>query len=240
MTKKIVQLAFTMALLPSMLLAQTLALPPTQIPASRDKDPVCAAKHAKYVEEAKGNPELLFLGDSITEIWDLFGKEAWARHYGSMKAAQFGVSADRVQNILWRVENGEINHPKVVVLLAGTNNIWDNSGTQIATGISTIIQEILRQSPDTKILLMGVFPRGEKPGTGERDNVAKMNVEIAKLDNQKTIFYLDIGSKFLEPDGTISKDTMGDFLHPTGKGYEIWAEAIQTQLDILLNRNSAK
>ena len=218
----------------SMATAQTSAPYPTLIPASRESDPACAVKHATFVEETKSNPDLIFLGDSITELWSVIGKDAWAKHYGSMKAAEFGVSADRVQNVLWRVENGEVDRPKVVVLLVGTNNIWDNPGTQIAAGIAAIIQVIQKRSPKTKFLLLGVFPRGEKPGTGERDNVAKMNVEIAKLDDQKTVFYLDIGSKFLEPDGTISKDMLGDFIHPTPKGYEIWAEAIQDELDALM------
>ena len=226
--------ALLLVLLASVAPAQTAAPYPTLIPASRQSDPVCAAKHARYVEETKGNPDLIFLGDSITELWSGNGKDAWAKHYGSMKAAQFGVSADRVQNVLWRVKNGEIDQPKVVVLLVGTNNIWDNPGTQIAAGISAIIQEIQQRSPQTKFLLLGVFPRGEKPGTSERDNVARMNAEIAKLDDRKTVFYLDIGGKFLEPDGTLSKDMMGDFLHPTAKGYEIWAEAIQDQLDSLM------
>ena len=211
------------------------------VPQSREDNPTWVARHQLLVERAKTNPEVVFFGDSITELWEDFGSEGkpiWKERYAPLHAANFGISADKTQNILWRLQNGEMpegSHPKVAVILAGTNNIYTNNAQQIGEGVGAIAHEILKRSPDTKILILGVFPRAEQPTNSDRKLVADMNGYISKLDDHKSIFYLDFGSKFLQPDGTISKDTMTDFIHPTGKGFQIWADGMQDQLMELYN-----
>ena len=149
--------------------------------------------HESFLERAKeGNIDLLFLGDSITQGWA--NNDVWKRFYAPRNAANFGIGGDRTQHVLWRLEHGEVDgiHPKVVVLMIGTNNSGSNTAEEIANGVTAIVKSIREKLPETKILLLGVFPRAEKPGS-IRDKLAAVNAQIAKLDDGKTVKYLDIG-----------------------------------------------
>ena len=173
--------------------------------------------------------DLLFLGDSITDGSAGGGKAVWEKNYAPLKAANFGIGGDQTQHVLWRIQNGELDgiKPKVAVLMIGTNNLGGNTDEEIADGIKAIVAELHKQTPETKLLLLGVFPRGIKANDSNRARIKNINSIIAKLDDGgKTVKYLDIGDKFLEADGTLPKSIMPDALHPNGKGYEIWAEAI--------------
>jgi lysophospholipase L1-like esterase len=197
-------------------------------------------RHDGFVEEAKkGTIEALFLGDSITDSWrENPAKKIWDERFAPLKAANFGISGDRTQHVLWRIQNGEWPEvaPKAVVLMIGTNNVGGSEPTASASeGIQAIVKEIQGKAPKTKILLLGIFPRSEKPDHVHRVQVKEINTAIAKLDDGgKTVKFLDIGEKFLQPDGTLTKEIMPDFLHLTGKGYQIWADAIQDPLAELL------
>lgn len=177
-------------------------------------------------------PALIFIGDSITHFME--GKEVWRKYYEPLNAVDLGFGWDKTENVLWRLQHGELDgyEPKVAVVMIGTNN-QGNTPADVATGIRAICSEIHQRSPKTKILLLGIFPRGEKPDDG-RKRLEEINKLIAAYDGQDGITFLDIGAKFLNPDGTISKDVMGDYLHPTAKGYEIWAEAMEPALKKLL------
>jgi len=193
--------------------------------------------HERLVEAArKGGYNLVFVGDSITQGWGGSGRDVWARQYGRFKPLNLGISGDRTENVLWRLRHGEFDglKPKAVVVMIGTNNVRSNTGPQIAEGVTAIVKEIEQRSPSSRILLLGVFPRGHEPGTPERKKLAEVNEIISKLDDGKTVFYLDIGEKFLSPDGTISKEIMPDFLHPNAAGYQIWASAMAPKLAQLL------
>ncbi len=187
-------------------------------------------RHDGFVEIAKkGDVDLLFIGDSITDGWRGKGKDVWEKSYGSLKAANFGIGGDQTQHVLWRLQNGELDgiKPKLAVLMIGTNNLKGNTDEEIVDGIKAIIAEIQKRTPETKILLLGIFPRNAKADDQFRARIRNINSIIAKLDDGgKTIKYLDIGDKFLEADGTLPKSIMPDRLHPNAKGYEIWAEAI--------------
>jgi beta-glucosidase len=186
--------------------------------------------HRSFLErDQKGDVDLLFLGDSITQGWN--DNDVWKRHYAPRHAANFGIGGDRTQHVLWRLQNGEVDHirPKVVVLMIGTNNLGSNTPDEIAEGVSDIVKTLRKKLPETKILLLGIFPRGEKPGT-IREHLTAVNAKIAQLDDGKNVKYLDIGERFLEKDGTLSKDVMPDFLHLSHKGYMIWADAIEPTL----------
>jgi lysophospholipase L1-like esterase len=197
-------------------------------------------RHEGFVELAKkGGIDLLFLGDSITDGWrGPAGEEAWKKHFQPLHAANFGIGGDRTQHVLWRIENGELDgiHPKVAVMMIGTNNLSSNTAEQIAQGITAIVKEIHKRQPKTKVLLLGIFPRSQKATDPLRDKIKDINKIIAKLDDRgKTVFYLDIGEKFMDMSGDISKEIMPDYLHLSKAGYKIWAEAIQSAVDELMH-----
>lgn len=206
-------------------------------------------RHEAYLKRAKeGKIDLLFLGDSITNGWNGRDKngegpiEIWERFYGPRNAANFGIGGDRTQHVLWRIENGEVDgiSPKVAMLMIGTNNSAANTSDEIAEGVEAIVKSLRQRLPETKILLLAVFPRGEKPAP-VREKLAAVNARIAKLDDGgKTVKYLDIGPKFLNEDGTISKEIMRDYLHLTRKGYRIWADAVEPTLWSMLDEPSAQ
>jgi lysophospholipase L1-like esterase len=192
--------------------------------------------HEKFLERARqGKIDLLFLGDSITQGWG--DNAVWKRYYGPRHAANFGIGGDRTQHVLWRLEHGEIEgvRPKAVVLMIGTNNIGSNTPEEIAEGVKAIVQKLKTAMPQTKILLLGIFPRGadRKPDQSAATvdpRTGQVNEIIKSLGDDKTVFYLDIGPKFLDADGKIPKDVMPDFLHLSVKGYRIWADAIEPTL----------
>lgn len=184
----------------------------------------------------KGGVDVVFIGDSITNGWSNAGKTLWAERFVPLKAANFGIGGDRTQHVIWRLQNGNLSGitPKVAVVMIGTNNTGSDTAPQIAEGIEAVVKEIHTQSPTTKVLLLGVFPRAEKPGHSLRAKIAEINTTIAKLDDGKGVFFLDIGQKFLSEDGTLSKEIMPDFLHLSAAGYKIWADSIQDKLAELL------
>lgn len=209
---------------------------PAATPAPRDKGWV--KRHDGFVEIAKkGDVDLLFLGDSITDGWR-GQKKTWDTAFGAYKPANFGIGGDQTQHVLWRIQNGELDgiKPKVAVLMIGTNNTGGHSAEQIADGITTIVKTIHEKSPDTKVLLLAVFPRGNNKTfefTPQNDKITEINKIIAKLDDGKTVKYFDIGSKFLK-DGKLSKEIMPDALHLSAAGYQIWADAITPTLKEML------
>ena len=196
-------------------------------------------RHEGFVAVAKkGGIDVLFLGDSITDGWrGPAGQETWKKHFEPIHAANFGIGGDRTQHVLWRIQNGELEgiHPKLAVLMIGTNNLGNNTVEQIAEGITAIVHEIHKQQPQTKVLLLGIFPRSQKASDPIRDKIKDINKIIAKLDDGgKTVRYLDIGDKFLDKSGNLPKEIMPDYLHLSKAGYKIWAEAIQPTVDELL------
>jgi len=193
--------------------------------------------HESFLKRAKeGKIDLLFLGDSITEGWG--NNAVWQKHYGPLHAANFGIGGDTTENVLWRIQNGEIEglSPKVVVLMIGTNNfgLQGHQPDDVAKGVTTIVQTLRKKLPTSKILLLAIFPRDEKPGTENRNRIKKVNDQIVALDDKKNVRFLDIGAKLANPDGTLSKEIMPDFLHLSEKGYQIWADAMDPLLKQLL------
>ncbi len=195
------------------------------------------AAHERFVKIAQeGTAQLVFLGDSITAGWGS-KKEIWDKAFGAYKPANFGIGGDRTQHVLWRITHGELDgiKPKAVVLMIGTNNSGSDPAEGIAKGVTAIVETIRAKQPQAKILLLAVFPRGEKasPNPG-REKLAKVNEIIAKLHDGQNIHFLDIGAKFLQPDGSLTKEIMPDFLHLSAQGYQIWADAISPKLAELM------
>jgi lysophospholipase L1-like esterase len=181
----------------------------------------------------KGDVDLLFIGDSITQGWEGAGKEVWKKYYDKRNAVNLGISGDQTQHVLWRLENGNIDgiSPKLAVIMIGTNNAnAKHKADDIVAGVRAIVEKLRDKLPQTKILVLGIFPRGEDDNNPIRQVNMKANEGIAKLADGKMIFYLDIGEKFLDPDRKLSKEIMPDRLHLSPKGYTIWAESIEPEI----------
>jgi lysophospholipase L1-like esterase len=202
-------------------------------------------RHEGFVETAKkGDIDLLLDGDSITDWW-VQGDENKAmfdKYFGGMKTANFAIAGDTTQGVLWGLHNGEGQgfQPKAIMLMIGTNNTGgtDYAGTstaaEIAEGVGAVVQEMRTDFPQAKILLLAIFPRGV-PGDSVRDKITHINQIISKLDDQRHVFYMDIGSKFLDDRGYFLPDTFRpDNLHPVAKGYDIWGTAVKDKLAELM------
>jgi lysophospholipase L1-like esterase len=188
------------------------------------------ARHEKMNARVKqGNVDLIMIGDSITHGWEGGGGGVWKQYYGNRNAVNLGISGDQTQHVLWRLQNGNIAgiSPKLAVIMIGTNNAGGCSVEDTAAGVKAIVDELRTKLPQTKVLLLAIFPRSASEKDRLREKNAKVNALISKLDDGKMVQYLDINKKFLEPDGTLSKAIMPDLLHPQAKGYAIWAEAIE-------------
>jgi lysophospholipase L1-like esterase len=196
-------------------------------------------RHEGFVETAKaGNIDLLLHGDSITDWWVQGddNRKVFEKYFGHMRTANFAIAGDTTQGVLWGLHNGEGQgfQPKAVMLMVGTNNTGASTAPEIAEGVGAVVLEMRRDFPEAKILLLAIFPRSV-PGDPVRDKITDVNRIISKLDDQRHVFYLDIGSKFLDETGVFLPDSFRvDNLHPQAKGYDIWGEAVQTKLAELM------
>ncbi|MES2572885.1 MAG: RICIN domain-containing protein [Verrucomicrobiota bacterium] len=189
-------------------------------------------KYLGNVNATKGRHyNLLFDGDSITDFWMGTGLSVWNGNYAPKIAYSFGISADRVENLWWRLLQGQSDglDPKLVVLLIGTNNTGTDDAPTIASKITAVVNDYLTRCPNAHILLMGLFPRGQAPGTSIRNKIIDINNRISSLNGTGggRVIYRDIGSRFLQTDGTLSATLMPDFLHPSAAGYQVWADNIR-------------
>jgi lysophospholipase L1-like esterase len=194
-------------------------------------------------ERVKQHPDaqLLFIGDSITHGWEGGGKEVWQKYYDKRHAVNLGIGGDQTQHVLWRLDHGNLEglHPKLAVVMIGTNNAGSgNSSREIADGVKAVIDKLRAKVPECKVLVLAIFPRDPIAAGKLRKVNDGANALIAKFADNQNVFYLDIGQKFLGPDGTLPKDIMPDFLHPNAKGYEIWATAIEPTVAKLLGESS--
>ncbi len=195
-------------------------------------------RHESFNQRAQqGDVDLIFIGDSITHAWEDAGKEIWNRYYGHRKAMNLGIGGDRTQHVLWRLNHGNIVgiSPKVAVIMIGTNNSngTDNTAEEIADGITATVKLLRSKLPQTKVLLLEIFPRGETHGL-QRDKNAKASEIAMKIADGRMVHSMDIGEHFLQADGTLTKEIMPDYLHLTPQGYQIWAIAIEGKLRELL------
>jgi lysophospholipase L1-like esterase len=149
-----------------------------------------------------------------------------------------GFGWDRTQNVLWRIGHGELDgvNPKLIVIHIGTNNLAGtgharaNTPAEIAEGIQAVVLQAKAKCPAAKVLLMAVFPRGEKPENPDRARIDAINALLPAIAKTCGATLIDLKERFLEKGGTISKETMPDFLHPAEKGYAIWADALKPHL----------
>lgn len=197
-------------------------------------------RHNSFNERVKqGHVDLIFIGDSITQGWEGAGKDAWQKAYGKRNAVNLGIGGDRTQHVLWRLDNGNLEgiKPKLAVLMIGTNNSngRDHTAEEIADGIQAIVAKLRAKLPETKVLMLAIFPRGPMPNA-QREKNAKASQLASRVADGKTVHYLDIGPKFLTADGTLEKEIMPDYLHLSPQGYEIWATAIDDKVQELMTQ----
>jgi lysophospholipase L1-like esterase len=208
-------------------------------------------RHESFnVISKKGEAELVFLGDSITHSWEGRGKAVWEKTWAPLKAANFGISGDRTEHVLWRLDHGNFDglKPKAIVLMIGTNNtghqgrpqkeidnaVYKCTAEQTAVGIKAILASLQKKCPDAKILVLGIFPRGADKNDKFRQQNEATNAIIKGYADGKKVFFLDVSDKFLEADGTLPKAIMPDLLHPNEKGYQIWSDAMEAKVKELL------
>jgi len=213
------------------------------VPAARDGRHM--ARHLAINERVQahaGAVDLVFVGDSITQAWEDAGKDVWAKFYGERRALNLGISGDRTEHVLWRLDHGNLDGitPKVAVVMIGTNNFGHHEHTpaQVLEGVRAVVAKIHEKSPTTVVLLLDIFPRG--PAFNEmRGGITQVDQALQRLHDGKSVVFLRIGHHFIEDDGTIRKDVMPDYLHLTPAAYQRWAEAIEPTLAHLMGEETS-
>lgn len=193
-------------------------------------------KHADDVAvAAKGEAEIVFVGDSITQGYEW--APSWEREFDKYKPANLAIGGDKTQNLLWRLQHGATGKldPKLVVMMIGVNNFLhdDTSAQETFAGVKANLAQLKTSFPKAKILVIGVMPYGESSDDPNRERVKAVNEMIATLEGGDVSVF-DIGKVFLEDDGSISKEIMADFLHPTNEGYERMTEALLPKINELM------
>ena len=201
-----------------------------------------ARHHAELQLQKLLKPSVILIGDSITHFWNgppvsarVSGPAAWQRVFGDCAVLNMGFGWDRTQNVLWRLRQGEFEElsPQWVILEIGTNNLTGtenaraNTPEEIVEGIDSIRHEIYSRSPGSRIVLMGIFPRGREPNDPLRAPIQNTNHLLARrFVGDRSVVFLDIGARFLAADGSLPAAIMPDGTHPSDAGYQIWADAL--------------
>lgn len=186
---------------------------------------------------AQSNPQVMFLGDSLTFGWTVYGTNAWTQHFSQLQPLNAGIPGDMTQNILWRLDHGLLNgiHPKLVVLMAGINNVPFNSAADIAAGIQAIVNKLHEELPETKVLVMGVLPTGTNADYPSRQIEAEINSTLRPIADGVNTFYADITPALLDADGTQRQGVFfPDQIHLTSEGYQIYAQALAPLVEQLV------
>jgi len=197
------------------------------------------SQHERNVARVRqGSVDLLMIGDSITQGWLDEGRRVWERYYVHRRAVNLGFNSDRTEQVLWRLQHGEIDgiHPKVAVVMIGTNNSGtrEDPSEETAAGVQAIVTLLRAKLPETKILLLGIFPRGATSTDSLRRLNESINTRLRGFADSQHVHYLDLGHLFLDRDGRLKRDLMPDLLHPNERGYHVWAEGMEAQLKALL------
>jgi lysophospholipase L1-like esterase len=195
------------------------------------------ARHQRNVEVAKSAKiDVLFLGDSIMDRWTTVGKAVWDEEFAPINAANFGISGDRTQYLLWRIQNGELDglSPKLIVIMIGTNNLASATPEAIAKAIGVIVSTVRSKLPASNVLLLGILPRGADAGDPKRAKIKAVNALLAQLAARPRVHFLDVGQTFLLSDRSIAPKLMPDFLHPSAKGYQALVDAIRLTVGDLM------
>ena len=210
--------------------------PATTTPVSRE--PGAAARQNLVLERANtSHAQIVLLGDSITEGWEGAPEQLQAL-VGLRSAANLGVGGDRTQHVLWRLEQAPLSaiKPKVIVLMIGTNNMYDDSANDITAGIHAVVELLSAQCPNAEILVLDIPPRGE-PKDSAREKITQINIGLTLGMWPTHARFVRVSGQFVKPDAPIDPAIMPDLLHLSQKGYAMWAAAIKPELDCSLAAN---
>lgn len=198
-----------------------------------ERDASAVREAARAAKDAR----VIFVGDSITHLWKDH-PALWKERYGAYRSVALGIPGDSTNQLLWRIEHGELDglSPKVVVLMIGINNIWQPTMERswIADAIGQTVREVRKRLPESEVLVLGILPTQHDANFPLRARIKAINEMVARIDDGKNVRFLDIGEKLLEPDGTLSAEVMPDYVHLSKKGYEIWADTMQPLLEEML------
>lgn len=208
------------------------------IPSTRGNQMGWRERNRQLTQNSRKGPfDIVFVGDSITQGWEGRGKNVWNKYYGDKKALNLGIGGDRTEHVIWRLTKDKqmSRKAKVAVVMIGTNNTghFDQDPDEVAAGVESILDIMKEQRPETKILLLGIFPRGRNAQDLKRLNNVMINQKIRRYADGERVHYMDLSNEFLKADGTIDKKIMPDYLHLSEAGYERWAKAIQPKLEKL-------
>ncbi|ULA60838.1 MAG: Putative Lipolytic enzyme, GDSL family [Nitrospira sp.] len=197
-------------------------------------------RHERAVARIRqGQVDLVFIGDSITQGWEEDGHPVWNVFYQHRHAANLGYNGDQTDNVLWRLQNGELEGitPKLAVVLIGTNNATrrEDPPEETAAGIQAILTTLRTRLPDTKILLLALFPRGLSADDPLRQVNNAVNDRLQTFADQRQIFFLDLSRRFLGNQGRLPEEIMPDALHPSERGYRLWAEGMEDVVKRLMD-----
>ncbi len=199
--------------------------------------------HVLAEDARRINPRVVFLGDSITQAWGGEGRAEWDARFAPLPAANLGIGGDRTQNILWRIGHGALDglHPELVVLKIGVNNLWEEVSQcgpdRVGDGVAACVAAVRARCPDAKVLALGILPTQAAPDHPLRAIVRAVNARSAALvpTPDGRVRFEDIGTHFLEPDGSISTDVMPDGCHLSPRGYALFADALEPLVRAMLN-----
>ena len=246
--KRLTQLTVLAAICFAMALsavAQEKSVALTPVPRSNERDDWWTKRHTEKTDlMAKGDVDLLMIGDSITHGWEN-QKEVWGEFYGERKILNYGFSGDRTEHVLWRLQNSPLDKisPKAITIMIGTNNIGHGSSSpkDAADGVQAIVELLQKQYPDARIFVLYVFPRDEQPDGELRKKVNEINGYLpGMIGKHKNVVLVDIGYLFLDENGVLPKSIMGDSLHPGKDGYRIWAKAVEPILKPIFDEKTAQ
>ncbi|MEO8048299.1 MAG: platelet-activating factor acetylhydrolase IB subunit [Nitrospirota bacterium] len=219
-------------------------IPAAVTPVSRSESWWIAQHEHTLARIREGGVDLLMIGDSITQRWAAEGRHVWSTYYGHRRAVNLGFSGDCTEHVLWRLNHGEIDGiaPKLAVVMIGTNNIGArlDPPEETAAGIQAILSTVRTGLPDTKILLLGVFPRGASGDDPLRQVTLAINNLARTYADNKQIFFLDLSPLFLDNQGRLAQHLMPDYLHPNEQGYQVWADGMEDMLSQLLGEHQHK
>ena len=198
-------------------------------------------RHQEKVRQARsGQAELIMIGDSLVHNFEKRGRQIWHLYFGRYKPLNLGFNADMTEHVLWRLQNGELDgiSPRLAVIMIGTNNggLRRDRPEFTYEGIAAIIEELQARLPETRILLLGVFPRGALKKHPLRKLNARVNFLLPTLADDSVVYFMDISEVFLDDRRILHSEIMFDFLHPTVYGYQLWAEAISPTVVELMSQ----
>ncbi|HVX12969.1 MAG TPA: GDSL-type esterase/lipase family protein [Pirellulales bacterium] len=213
-------------------------VPPSVVPVSRNDESAWAGFDAQIDASAAShsNSQVVFFGDSITQLWETVGQSVWNQYYSGLNAVDAGIGGDQTQNLLWRIENGNVNGlaPKVAVLLIGINNLVEgDTPQQTAAGVAAVVEALRERMPDTKILLLGLLPISITSPTWQQE-ISTTNQLISQLADGQHVTYFDMGPAFRNSDGSPRPELYSDLVHPNTLGFAVWAQTMAPELDALL------